>query len=661
MCGVIGVYNLGDRPPVAVDDLLSMLAMIRHRGPDGFGVYRHSQVGLGSARLSIIDLAGGDQPICNEDGGLWIVFNGEIYNYLELRQELENAGHRFATRSDTEVVLHLYEDQGPGCLNRLNGQFVIAIWDERRKRLFLGRDRLGVRPLYYAEYDGRLVFGSEIKALLAFRGLPARIDPLSLDQVFTYWSMLGGRTAFEGISELPPAHYMLAEEGRYTLKPYWTLDFDADSPPRSPESYLEEFEALLLDAVRLRLRADVPVGAYLSGGLDSSTTAAVIRRYTDAPLDTFSITFSDPGFDESPYQRQMVDFLGVRAHQVHCTDEDIGQVFPRVVWHAEMPLLRTSPAPMYLLAKLVHEQSFKVVVTGEGADEMLAGYDIFKEMKIRRFWARQPESKLRPKLLNTLYPDIAGLDKRSGFLTAFFGRNLLDTGSPAYSHAIRWMTSARNRRFLSQAPAVIEDGGWPQDVVQPTGFDGWPPLGKAQFLEIVTFLSPYLLSAQGDRMSMAHSVEGRYPFLDYRLVEFCAQLPPAYKMPGLREKWLLKRFARPLLPAEICRRLKRPYRAPIHPSFFGAAAPDYVAELLSERALAAGGYFVTGAARMLAQKAARGAALSEVEDMALVGILSTQLLDRLFVSQFRAAGFERPPANLRLVDRWKHPQSTTSF
>ena len=638
MCGIVGVLNLAERPPVRKPVLYRMLGTIRHRGPDEFGLYRDPSVGLGSARLSIIDLSSGQQPIGNENGKLWIVFNGEIYNHVELRPQLEARGHRFYTNSDTEVILHLYEDLGPACLDQLNGQFAIAIWDTNERSLFLARDRLGIRPLFYTVVDGRLVFGSEIKALLAHPAVEAEIDLACLDQIFTYWSPLSPGTAFRDIVQVPPAHYLLASEGEFTIHPYWDLDFalPADTSQTS-EDYLDKFEELLIDATRIRLRADVPVGAYLSGGLDSSVTSAIVRNYTQNRLDTFSIAFADPQFDESGFQQEMAAFLGTDHRVAHCADADIGRVFPDVIWHTETPVLRTSPAPMFLLSKLVNDHGLKVVLTGEGADEILAGYNIFKEMKVRRFWARDPDSEMRPLLLRRLYPYIADLGSGSGaYLVAFFRKGLGDSDSPFYSHAIRWANTARIRRFLVGGQERLHGGTneYPELPTPPTDFAKWSHLAQAQYLEMTIFLSQYLLSAQGDRMAMAHSVEGRYPFLDHRVVEFCNRLPPEFKLRGLTEKWLLKKLGRRLVPTDIWQRPKQPYRAPIHQSFFGKGAPEYVLELLSERVLREVNLFDPAAVARLVHKAQENPRLSEMDSMALVGILSAQLVHHRFVRAF---------------------------
>jgi asparagine synthase (glutamine-hydrolysing) len=617
--------------------------MIRHRGPDQFGIYLGGTIGLGSARLSIIDLTTGQQPISNEDGTLWIVFNGEIFNYVELRPELEARGHRFTTTSDTEVLLHAYEEFGPECLKCLNGQFAFAIWNARDQTLFLARDRLGVRPLFYTLHSGDLIFGSEIKAILADRRVRAEINPVVLEQVFTFWGPLTPRTIFRDIQELPPGHFMLAGKGKVAIESYWQPDFPAAATAltqRSAEDYLAEFSALLLDAVRIRLRADVPVGAYLSGGLDSSIIASVIRNFAKNRLDTFSIAFSDANFDESVFQRRMAGFLDTEHQVVHATHADIARVFPEVVWHTEVPLMRTSPAPMFMLSKLVRDSGFKVALTGEGADEFLAGYDIFKEAKIRRFWAQEPDSKFRFRLLQKLYPDITSLSQNNpDFLAAFFREDLENTDRPDYSHAVRWRNNRRTCRFFSEETrrAAAQDVAQTLEAQLHPSFRQWSPLAQAQYLEIKIFLSQYLLSSQGDRMTMAHAVEGRYPFLDYRVVECCNQLPDCLKLRALTEKHLLKQLGRKWLPSEIWQRPKRPYRAPIQRAFLGDHAPEYVREVLSVERLKESGLFNHTAVSQLAAKAEQSQSLGETDEMALVGIISTQLLHNQFIAHFKPA------------------------
>jgi asparagine synthase (glutamine-hydrolysing) len=653
------MFERSGRQPVAETDLRQMLAMLRHRGPDEFGILLDSEAGLGNARLSIIDLSGGSQPIANEDESLWIVFNGEIFNYLELRAELEPRGHRFRTSSDTEVILHLYEEFGPGCLEKMNGQFAIAIWDKNRRRLFLARDRLGVRPLFYTQVDGNtLLFASEIKSILSDRRVRAELDPAIVEQVFRFWAPLTPNSVFRGIVELPAGHFLLGDRDSIRVERYWQPSFPAEADlragtdsKRAESEIIDEFRSLLIDACRIRLRADVPVGAYLSGGLDSSTIAAIVRRHTSNRLVTFSIAFTDQQFDESAFQREMAAHLGTDHHVVCATHAQIGQAFPEVVWHTETPLMRTAPAPMFLLSKLVREQGFKVVLTGEGADEFLAGYDIFKEEKVRRFWSRQSQSNWRPLLLRRLYPDIPGLSQsNSAFLAAFFGEGLLEVGSPWYSHAVRWRNNRRARRFFETGVLVEPEGRQFESLAAtlPPDFARWEPLARAQYLEITIFLSQYLLSSQGDRMAMAHSVEGRFPFLDVRLVEFCNRLPARLKLRGLREKWLLKQAAQPWLPDAIRRRPKRPYRAPVHRSFFNAEAPKYVRELLAPGAIKETGLFKPGLVEQFVAKIGRGMPIGETDDMALVGILSTQLVHHQFIKHFQRGEVLPAGANIKV-------------
>lgn len=651
MCGIAGIVERTGDGAAREALLRSMLGMIRHRGPDQFGMFLDDQAALGNARLSIIDLGGGQQPISNEDGTLWIVFNGEIFNYIELRQELEAKGHVFATHSDTEVILHAFEEDGPQCLNRFNGQFAIAIWDVRKQSLFLGRDRLGVRPVFYVQQPGRLLFASEIKALFADPRVERVIDPVGLEQVFTFWGALAPRTIFQGVQELPPGHYLTLERSQVTVAPYWSLQFSgqvaADAGRREEDQdYVEQFRELLIDATRIRLRADVPVGAYLSGGLDSSTIAAIIKRYTPNKLTTFSIAFNDANYDESEFQRTMAAHLGTEHQVVQATHAEIGRIFPDVIWHTEMPVMRTSPAPMFLLSRLVHQSGYKVVLTGEGADEFFCGYDIFKEAKVRRFWARQPGSAWRPQLIERLYQDIGRLSQSKGaFLTAFFKDRLTDVSCPWYSHLIRWKNNRRSCRFFSaSAKAAMRASADDhlKSLPLPKEFSKWSTLERDQYWEISVFMSQYLLSSQGDRVAMAHSVEGRYPFLDYRVVEFANRLPARMKLRVLRDKHIVREVAKDWLPREIFNRPKRPYRAPIQKSFFGGEGVDYVAEVLGESAVREAGLFEPGAVAQFVRRLKDGKPVGETDEMALAGVLSAQLLYRRFVRDFRTS---RPIAN----------------
>ncbi|MDA8137819.1 MAG: asparagine synthase (glutamine-hydrolyzing), partial [Desulfobacteraceae bacterium] len=583
MCGIAGIVNFKakeNQEPI----LNRMLRAMSHRGPDATGLYLSDACGLGHARLSIIDLSGGHQPMYNETRDVWIVFNGEVFNYPELREGLIRRGHRFYSQSDTEVIVHLYEEHGPDVFSHLNGQFAIAIWDARKRRLLLGRDRVGIRPLFYHLDNGRLHFASEIKALFTDGRIPRRLNAQTLSDVFTCWTPVDPLTAFDGIYQLPPGHLAIFDAGGLKIQRFWQLAFHEEAPDaRSLEEWEEQMSALLLDASRIRLRADVPVGAYLSGGIDSTYLSTLVRNNFNNRLNTFSVQFSDKRFDETHFQNTALQAIQTQHRAIQCTYDDIGRIFPQVVWHAELPMIRTAPAPLMMLSGLVRRSDFKVVLTGEGADEIFAGYDIFKEAMIRRFWARHPESNLRPLLLKKLYPDIfEQADGRpNAFLIGFFKKNLEQVDSPVYSHMVRWLNTSQLKGFFS-ADMRAEAGdleAFTQRIVEqlPPAFHQWSPLAKAQYLENTLFLSNYLLSTQGDRMAMANSIEGRYPFLDYRVVEMAARLPAKLRLNGLTEKYLLKRMARGQVPASVIDRPKQPYRAPISRCFMGANPPAYVA------------------------------------------------------------------------------------
>ncbi len=646
MCGVAGFFGAAEVPEAARATLERMIQTLHHRGPDGYGFHVEPGVGLAHARLAVIDLATGEQPIHNERGDVWTVFNGEIFNYIELRTQLEGLGHRFYTRSDTEVIVHLYEQYGDDFVVRLNGQFAIVLWDATQRRLLLARDRAGIRPLFHVRAAGRFWFGSEIKALLAVLPDRARLDPLGLVQALNFWGAVDPTTLFQGIHSLPAGHLLtVAADGRESLRRYWDWEFPSPAQQGmaaarrtfgSVEQAAAELRELLIDAVRLQLRADVPVGAYLSGGLDSSAIVALARGFTDTPLRTFSLAFEEPEFDESEHQAKMVRYLGTEHTTVNCTRRDIGEAFPRLIRHTEAPVLRTAAAPLLLLSGQVREQGYKVVLTGEGADEVFAGYDLFKEAKIRRFWARQPQSRFRHRLLGRLYGYLDNSPVGSEAMAqAFFGRGMEHIDRPIFAHAPRWATSQRALAFLSPAlRASVGDWdplAWYEQQL-PAQIMSWSPLARDQYVEAKSLLAAYLLPMQGDRVAMAHSVEGRFPFLDHRVIGFGNRLPPSWKIRGLTEKYLLRRALAGLLPPEILQRTKQPYRAPDHSSFFFDGEPlDYVGDLLGSERIRAAGYFDPAAVGRLFDKCRRGRVVGFADNQAFVGILSTMLLDQAFL------------------------------
>ncbi|MGN6196992.1 MAG: asparagine synthase (glutamine-hydrolyzing) [Ginsengibacter sp.] len=658
MCGIAGRYRFFT-PTSETDtqsDIKKMLSVIRHRGPDESGIYIDDHVGLGSVRLSIIDISSGQQPMCDASGEYWIVYNGEIFNYPELRKEIEKKGISLKTSCDTEVVVQMYSLYGSNCLQYFNGQFAFCIWNQKKQELFLARDRMGIRPLFYWKDANSFAFCSEIKGLFALNEIERSIRPESLAQIFTFWTTISPDTPFENVYELPPGHFMVVKPSCIKIQKYWTLNFPVGDNHYSGtlNDAVEEFRELLKDAVRIRLRADVQVAAYLSGGLDSSVITSLIKEINPGVLNTFSIGFKDKTFDESAYQQEAVKYFNTNHTAFECSSEDIAAQFLNTIWHTEFPILRTAPTPMFLLSKKVKERNIKVVMTGEGSDEILAGYNIFKEAKIRRFWAKQPSSAIRPKLLSRLYPYLPML-KDGGSLGSkmFFGYKLTETSDPLYSHLLRWHNTSRIKSFLSDEINEQLNGYDPLQLISekiPSNFPGWTELAQSQYLEATIFMSGYLLSSQGDRMAMGNSVEGRYPFLDYRVIEFCSQLPDHFKLNCLNEKFLLKKMSVGKIPDSISKRSKQPYRAPIATTFFNADSPSFISDIVSENSIKSFGLFNPQKVNSLINKIKLQKNVSEVDQMAITGILSTQLLQKMFAADRTIPTFDLP-LNKKIVTK----------
>jgi asparagine synthase (glutamine-hydrolysing) len=657
MCGIAGTYRRPGRPADA-QLLLSMAGELHHRGPDGVGLYLDGRLGMTATRLAIVDLEGGDQPLSDERGRIWVMQNGEIYNHVELRADLEGRGHTFASSSDTEVIAHAYEEWGIDCLRRFNGDFAIAIWDRAAERLVLARDRFGVRPLFLAEQDGDVCFASEARALLRHPSARRELDPAGIVDSFVTWSALPGRSAFAGIRELPPAHYVVVDrDGIGEPVRWWELVFDP--APAAEAEVVEELEATLDDAIRLRLRADVEVATYLSGGLDSSLIAALAARRVGAGrLAAFGVGFTDEHFDESAAQDAIGAAIGVDFHRTVASPAAIAEAFGRSVELAERPLLRTAPAPLLLLSAAVREAGLKVVLTGEGADELFAGYDLFREDKLRRFWARDPESRLRPLLFARLNRWLATDPARAGaFLHRFYARDLTAVDDPLYSHRLRFANTSRALSVLDPAlvAAARDQPSAPELIVErlPPSFAASSPLARAQQVEIATFFQGYLLHAQGDRVLMGNSIEGRFPYVDHRVAELAARIPDSLRLRGLREKHALREVAARCLPPAIGARPKVPYRAPIRSVFCGNAAGEALLELVTGDA-GAGLLAPRVAAALVAKARAADATMSETDEMALAGAVSLALLhERLVASPTLAAPAE--PSRVVVGDRVVEP------
>ncbi len=631
MCGIAG-WCYGSKNSFQLE---AMLKAIRHRGPESLGTYESDSVSLGHARLAIIDVTGGQQPIPNEEKTMWIICNGEVYNHCELRQRLISQGHTFRTLSDTEVILHLYEDEGLEGLKDLNGQYAFAIWASHHQRLVLCRDRVGIHPLFYTFVDGCFYFSSEIKALLTIPSIKAELDLSMLGAIWTFWSVPLGRTCFRGIYELPPAHFAVLEYGKQHLitQPYWQLDFTISD--LSSEEARNSLVEMLDDAVRIRLQADVPVAAYLSGGLDSSIIAALASKHAEA-LHTFSIAFDQADYDESSYQELVSEYLGSQHHILRCDRERLALALPKTIYHTEAPQLRPGPISMLLLSEYVNRSGFKVVITGEGADELFLGYDLFKETAVRRFMARDPASARRRKLISQLYQYLSQRESVQRGLELTFQTGLDHVNEDFFSHYLRWnKTNRLQHYFLPEVRAQFLLDPLLSDLQQmlPSTFTNWEWMAKAQTLEIMTFMIPYLLSSQGDRVSMAHAVEGRFPYLDHRLINLVNSYPVSFKLRNLREdKYLLRQLASSRLPPAIAARPKVPYRTPMQ-SIVKAKTSTYIDELLSLEILREVGLFIPQSVQKLLERVRKSEHVSEMDEMALCGIVTTQLWYQTFVKR----------------------------
>ena len=662
MCGIVGQVGpaRGDR-----EQLLGMMGMITHRGPDEAGLLMADELAFGHLRLSIVDLEHGQQPMATADGRYWVVFNGEIFNHLELRAELKQAGHVFRTRCDTEVLLNAYRQWGIGCLERFNGQWAFALWDRLEGRVILARDRFGVRPLFYSVLPegGTLLFASEMKAILADPRVSRSLDEQGVRDIFVSWVTQSDRTPLASIRTLPAGHWMEVQDGRVDVHRWWEPDLSPDviDWSRSDESWEEEVRAALDDACRLRLRADVPVGSYLSGGLDSSIISWLAKTNHQPDLQTFSLAFSDAAYDESGFQDLLAKDIGTEHHTLSVRRETIAEHFQQAIWHTETPIYRTAPVPLLHLSSLVRRTGLKVVLTGEGADEVFAGYDQFKENRIRRFWARVPGSDWRSRLLDRLEGNTLRAGPRTrAFRQAFYRQGLTDTERPAYSHYLRWRNGLSLWPLLQRHDDASPNADWIGEVEQtaPDGFERWDPLSQAQYWEIRQFLAGYLLSSQGDRVSMANSVEGRYPFLDANVFELSRRMPPDQKMRVLREKSVLKRTFQDDLPAAIVARTKYPYRAPDALALYRGPRQQPLLDSLEEAAVRRRGVFRAEPIRKLLDRVALSDEPSARDNMALVLAYSTHVFYDLFVD-----GAMRPSTLPRLrtsVDVSRTSQSVES-
>jgi len=631
MCGIAGAIDLTGTREFSRSRLLAMTGAIAHRGPDDEQAHLEPGVALGARRLSIVDLAGGRQPIANERGDVWVAFNGELFEYPELRREMLASGHTLATRCDTEAWVHLYEDHGEGVFEKARGQFAVSLWDRGERTLILGRDRVGICPLYYAEADGWLLWGSEVKSILSSGLVTARPDPKGIDHFFTFFCAGTSRTFFDGIKSLPPGYYLKVKDGRVEIRRYWDLDFPDSGDERrmdDPTPLVDEFEGLLRQAVERRLRGDVPVVSYISGGLDSTVVLGLSSRERGHTVPSFTIGLDRAGPDERTQATESAEALGSPMTMITMGRQEIVDAYPELVMAAEGPVLDTSCACLMRLARAVHDQGYKVALTGEGADEALAGYVWFKTQMARE-WVK----------------------RRGGGALIRGGRSLmlgLVGGGSEHRHprfAIGGVRSAQQDMYelISQAkPGLYSPGMWsslgghsPYDDLGAINPDigRWHPLNQSLYVGYKVMLAGLLMIGKGDRISMHSSVETRYPFLDDDVIRFCSGIDPGYKLHGRVEKWILRQVAARTLPAKIANRPKTMFRASMAQTFLGRHRPAWVDQLLSPESLRATGYFtpeLVDRERWRQTTIPRITARRFVFDVALTCVVSTQLWHHIY-------------------------------
>jgi asparagine synthase (glutamine-hydrolysing) len=570
MCGIAAFFSSSKRG--SAETLKRATKSIHHRGPDSQAVWLspNHRVGLGHARLSIIDLATGDQPIANEDQRIHIVVNGEFYDFERQRRELEQRGHQFRTRSDSEIALHLYEEVGAHCVQQLRGEFAFVLWDEDNQTLFAARDRFGIKPLYYAVHDGTLYLASEVKALFA-AGVPARWDHEYFYQLATGPAM-SDRTLFAGVHQLPPGHYLTVTSGGIRILRYWELSYppaaELAANRRDERTYVEEFAAVFEEAVRLRMRADVPVGCYLSGGLDSCAVLGFAARHSSSPIQAFTLTFDQAAYDEGDIAREMAARAGADFHPIPIKQSDIADSFADAIWHSETLFQNGHGASKYLLSRAVRDAGFKVVYTGEGSDEIFGGYVHFRSDMLQHNAEGQDPAEVQ-RLLQQLEAanavsrgllmptgetgSMEGVERLLGFVPgclkvfAAQGQQRITLFDADYKTRFAGRDSARIFLDALDVPAVL---------------NGRDPLNKSLFVWAKSFLPNYILNLLGDRMEMAHSIEGRVPFLDHHVVECVCRAPVSMKIRGMTEKYLLREAAKPVLTDTVYRRQKHPFLSP---------------------------------------------------------------------------------------------------
>ena len=577
MCGIAG-YVTTEPAPENRAVLERMTDAIRHRGPDDSGYYQDSWASLGHRRLSIIDVAGGHQPMANEDGSLWIVFNGEIFNHADLRPALERSGHRYTTRCDTETLVHAYEEHGADSVKLLRGMFAFAIWDREKRKLFCARDRLGKKPLYYY-WDGRVfVFGSEIKAVLAHPAVSARLEESLMPEYLAFGYVSEERTLFSGIRKLMPGHHLTLDVSEARPEPrirqYWEIPAPSAEGGRSEEEWIRECRERLEETVRMRLMSDVPLGVFLSGGLDSSAIAAIMKRQFDGPVKTFSVGYKESAFSELGYARQVAEAIGSDHHEVVVSMDDFFNALPQLVWHEDEPITWPSSVCLYFVSKLAARE-VKVVLTGEGSDEMFGGYGRYHFFDVNQRWLRY--YSLLPGLLRQR---IRGWVASSRLLDRNVRRKLQHTFVGREESFEALYLDNFYSAFPASAPEAYANflRYWGQT-------EGWAPLARLLYTDQKTYLVELLMKQ--DQMSMATSIESRVPFLDHEFVEFSTRVPAGLKIRNGAGKYIVKKAVEGLLPSDIIYRKKMGFPTPLRQWLMEDRAQGLMGWLLDPKGLAA--------------------------------------------------------------------------
>jgi len=566
MCGIAGVVQFKRDAQIDIDALRQMCAAMVHRGPDDKGIYTEGRVGLGVRRLSIIDVVGGHQPISNEDGTLWIVFNGEIYNHLALRERLIASGHRYRTQSDTETIVHLYEEYGRTCVDHLRGMFAFAIWDTRQQSLFIARDRLGIKPLYYRLTPKCFLFGSEIKVILAYPGVAREFNREVLAEYLAFGYLSGPDTFFSGIRKLMPGHTLeLQESGEIQIRRYWDISLSDDEARHSESYYVQTYRDLLEQAVSSHLMSDVPLGVFLSGGLDSSAIAALMTQVRRAPIETFSVGYAETSYSELPYARQVAKHLNSVHHEVVVSREEFFNALPQLIWHEDEPLAWPSSVALYFLAQLAREH-VTVVLTGEGSDETLAGYTRYafslKNVAADRIYRRSTPQWIRHKIRHSIIDSkLINATLRRKLAHTFMARDGECWASFYFDNFFSAFSDEEQVHLLSDDLAQeFSRGDAYRNVMEYWNYSSGSLLRRLLYTDIKTYLVELLMKQ--DNMSMAASVESRVPFLDHTLVDFAMCIPQEFQLGGLAGKRILKKAVADLLPGSIINRPKSGFPTP---------------------------------------------------------------------------------------------------